>query len=332
MHRSPLSENTPKIVASIAASRSASAKTTAGDLPPSSIERPFRCGAAFAKMSCPVRLSPVNEISGTSGCLTSASPASSPSPWTRLNTPAGRPGLLEDPGPQGRRQRRELRRLEDDRVAGGQRGSELPRLEHERRVPRRDEPGDADRLAVDVVELAAGHLEGVVRLGDDQVGEEPEVLGRAAGLAERLGDRQAGVEALELGEPGVARLDDVGDAVQDPRALARQHPRPRALLERPPRRRDGPVDVRRLARCGVQVRLVRHRVEDLERRTVRGVDVLAADVVLEAVGEVGGHGSPLRVRSSGARRGARGSGMRRGWPSGARGRHARCPPAARRSR
>ena len=97
MHRSPLSENTPKIVASIAASRSASAKTTAGDLPPSSIDRPFRCGAAFAKMSCPVRLSPVNEISGTSGCLTSASPASSPSPCTRLNTPAGTPASSKIP-------------------------------------------------------------------------------------------------------------------------------------------------------------------------------------------------------------------------------------------
>ncbi len=36
-------------------------------------------------------LSPVNEISGTSGCLTSASPASSPSPLTRLNTPSGKP-------------------------------------------------------------------------------------------------------------------------------------------------------------------------------------------------------------------------------------------------
>ena len=47
MQRSPLSENTPNRVASIAASRSASAKTTAGDLPPSSIDRPLRNGAAL---------------------------------------------------------------------------------------------------------------------------------------------------------------------------------------------------------------------------------------------------------------------------------------------
>ena len=42
-------------------------------------------------MMRPVVLSPVNEMSGTSGCFTSASPASSPSPLTRLNTPSGRP-------------------------------------------------------------------------------------------------------------------------------------------------------------------------------------------------------------------------------------------------
>ena len=91
VQRSPLSEKTPNSVESIAASRSASANTTAGDLPPSSIERPLSIGAALPKISAPVELSPVNEISGTPGCFTSASPASSPSPLTRLNTPFGSP-------------------------------------------------------------------------------------------------------------------------------------------------------------------------------------------------------------------------------------------------
>ena len=97
VQRSPLSEKTPKIVASIAASRSASANTTAGDLPPSSIERPLRNGAALPKISWPVRLSPVNEMSGTSGCFTRASPASSPSPLTRLKTPCGSPASSKMP-------------------------------------------------------------------------------------------------------------------------------------------------------------------------------------------------------------------------------------------
>ena len=97
VHRSPLRENTPKIVASMAASRSASANTIAGLLPPSSIDRPLRNGAALPKISCPVLLSPVNEISGTSGCFTSASPASSPRPLTRLNTPSGSPASSKMP-------------------------------------------------------------------------------------------------------------------------------------------------------------------------------------------------------------------------------------------
>ena len=150
-------------------------------------------------------------------------------PVDEVEHPLRQPGVLEDPRPEARRQRRELGRLEHDRAAGGERGRQLPALEHERRVPRGDEPGDADRLAVDVVHLLAGHLVGVVGLGDDQVGEEPEVLGGALRLSERLRDRQAGVEGLPLGELAVARFDGVGDPVQDARAVAGQHPGPRPL-------------------------------------------------------------------------------------------------------
>ena len=39
----------------------------------------------------PVAVSPVNEITGTSGWATSAAPASSPTPCTMLNTPGGTP-------------------------------------------------------------------------------------------------------------------------------------------------------------------------------------------------------------------------------------------------
>ncbi|SNV22607.1 Uncharacterised protein [Dermatophilus congolensis] len=97
VHRSPLREKTPKMVASIAADRSASLKITAGDLPPSSIDRPLRWGAALAKMVWPVFDSPVKEMRGTSGCLTRASPASSPRPLTRLKTPCGRPASSKMP-------------------------------------------------------------------------------------------------------------------------------------------------------------------------------------------------------------------------------------------
>ena len=94
VHRSPFSENTPNSALSVAWSRSASAKMTHGDLPPSSIDRPLRCGAAAAMIVRPVPVSPVNEMRGTPGCATSAAPATSPMPCTRLNTPSGRPALV----------------------------------------------------------------------------------------------------------------------------------------------------------------------------------------------------------------------------------------------
>src|SRR5207249_3868406 len=39
----------------------------------------------------PVSGEPVNEMRRSPGCDTSAAPTSSPSPWTTLKTPAGRP-------------------------------------------------------------------------------------------------------------------------------------------------------------------------------------------------------------------------------------------------
>jgi len=42
-------------------------------------------------------VSPVKEIRGTHGCFTSASPASSPIPLTRLNTPCGSPAAAKVP-------------------------------------------------------------------------------------------------------------------------------------------------------------------------------------------------------------------------------------------
>ncbi len=51
----------------------------------------------MAKISRPVVVSPVKEMRSTPRCLTSASPASSPVPLTRLNTPSGRPASAKMP-------------------------------------------------------------------------------------------------------------------------------------------------------------------------------------------------------------------------------------------
>lgn len=53
------------------------------------MERPLWVGAAAAAIRAPVPLAPVNDTTATSGWRTSASPATSPLPWTRLKTPGG---------------------------------------------------------------------------------------------------------------------------------------------------------------------------------------------------------------------------------------------------
>jgi hypothetical protein len=88
----------------LAAARSASAKITFGLLPPSSIVTFLSVAAALRTMSFPVSVPPVNEIFATSGCFTSASPASSPKPVTTFNTPGGKPA-----SPRTRASRRMLR-------------------------------------------------------------------------------------------------------------------------------------------------------------------------------------------------------------------------------
>ena len=78
---------TPATVDSI----SQSAKTTLAFLPPSSRLSFLNAGAADAATFSPVDVPPVNETRSTSEWATSGAPAPTPSPCTRLTTPAGRP-------------------------------------------------------------------------------------------------------------------------------------------------------------------------------------------------------------------------------------------------
>src|SRR5690242_19984111 len=83
--------NTPKSAPSTAASQSASAKNTLGDLPPSSSVTRFSVSAALLTIIFPTAALPVKAILSTPGCATSAAPAVSPKPLTMLTTPGGRP-------------------------------------------------------------------------------------------------------------------------------------------------------------------------------------------------------------------------------------------------
>src|SRR4029077_6780594 len=58
---------------------------------PSSCVTRLTVGAAFLATSMPARVDPANDTMSMSGWLDSATPTPGPSPWTRLNTPAGTP-------------------------------------------------------------------------------------------------------------------------------------------------------------------------------------------------------------------------------------------------
>jgi hypothetical protein len=81
----------PATIPLTAASRSASANTTFGDLPPSSRLTWARCVAAALITREPTAVEPVNATLSTPGCSASGAPASAPKPVTTLNTPGGKP-------------------------------------------------------------------------------------------------------------------------------------------------------------------------------------------------------------------------------------------------
>ena len=90
----PWCMNAPNFAAATASSRSASASTTIGALPPSSSSTGFRCRAAFSATSRPTRVEPVKLIRRTAGWAISSSTTSGASPAScvsRLTTPGGRP-------------------------------------------------------------------------------------------------------------------------------------------------------------------------------------------------------------------------------------------------
>src|SRR6202007_2477572 len=83
--------NTPNSAPSTAASQSASAKNTFGDLPPSSSVTRLNVSAALFTMIFPTAALPVNATLSTPGCATSAAPVISPAPLIMFTTPGGSP-------------------------------------------------------------------------------------------------------------------------------------------------------------------------------------------------------------------------------------------------
>ena len=216
----------------------------------------MRVSAAFRAMSLPVATSPVTETMATFG-LRHQRVADGLALAGDHVEHAGREDVGRDLGELQRGERRELGRLEDERVAGGQRRAELPRRHVERVVPRGDADGHAERVAAQergvVLDVVAA---GLGLQGAGRAGEEPHVVDGEVEL--ELDDRHrladvGHLERLELVEVG---LDRVGqgeqllgplarrglapglEGVVGPRRPPPRHRRPRST---PPRRCTSPV-------------------------------------------------------------------------------------------
>ena len=87
----PALPNTATGAEAAAASRSASAKTTLADFPPSSSVTRLIVPAAPSAIPRPTAVEPVNATLATSGCSTRRRPHVRPGPATTLSTPSGSP-------------------------------------------------------------------------------------------------------------------------------------------------------------------------------------------------------------------------------------------------
>ena len=197
-----------------------------GSLPPiSRFTRATRSAHATATR-LPVSTEPVKATQSTRSSRTIASPTS-PAPASRFTTPGGR--WSKQRRQHQRRERRQLGGLADRRVAGRQRGRELPGQQQQRVVPRHDAADHAHRLLQHERELRRldrrDHAAGAVA---PDLGV---VVERGRGPADLVGVLDQRLAALERHRPGQL----VGAAragASRPRAASRRA-RPRAS---PPRR------------------------------------------------------------------------------------------------
>ena len=272
----PVAAKTPAMIPLAAAARSASSKTTCGDLPPSSrVTRLTFSAAAFATAR-PVAVEPVNATLSTPGWAASAAPRSRLGARDDVEHAVGEPGLVQHLGERQRGRRRVLRGLDDERAPRRQARGELERHQQQRRVPRRDRPDHADRLAAREDEVV-----GLVGRDDpalDLVGVPREVAVPGAQpleLADHLPVELAVVADLDPGEALGVRGDQVGELVHQRGALEAGHRAPLAV-QGGAGGGDGVVDVLDRALGDRRPRLTRVRVERVERAPAVGVDELPA--------------------------------------------------------
>ena len=192
----------------------------------------------------------------------------------------GQPRLAEQLDEALGQERRVLGGLEHDRVAGHERGRELPGRDRDREIPGRDRSDDADGHP-------HRHLELVAQLRRRRVAEEATPFAghvdrhvdRLLHVSPGLGQHLAHLAAHQLGQLVLLLLQQPREAEEDVAALGSGHQAP--FLERRLRGGDGAVDVLGRRTGEGSERLAGRGHLRLERLAGRGVRPLAADIVLE---------------------------------------------------
>ena len=120
-----------------------------GDLPPNSSVTRLRAWPAFAPISRPTAVEPVNAILSHPGWSTSAAPVS-PSPVSTFSTPGGNPASRASSPRRSALSGVCSAGLSTTVQPAARAGRELPDRHQQREVPRHDLPAHADRLAARV--------------------------------------------------------------------------------------------------------------------------------------------------------------------------------------
>ena len=229
---------------STAASTSASGNTMNGALPPSSIDVRSRPSADCSTSLRPTSVEPVKvSLRSRGSSMIGFETSELELEVMTLSTPAGQPGLLEQPRQREHRERRLLGGLDDHRAAGRHGRADLARAHGGREVPRRDRVARADRLlhgdqAADAVRRRREAALDPHRL----LGEPAQELGGVGDLGLGLGERLAHLRASSAA-PGrrrarsSPRTPGAGSRRARAAGAAPTRPAPRPRRRAPPSRR-----------------------------------------------------------------------------------------------
>jgi hypothetical protein len=257
-------------------SRSASAKTMLGLLPPSSRLIFFTLPAARRMISWPVPVSPVNATLPMPMWAAMAAPAVFPGPGDHVEDARRKAGFQRQLGDAQRGEGRVAGGLEDRGIAGRQSGAQLPAGQHEREVPRHDEAHDADRLAQREVEAGLGDGDRLAHQLVRGAGVVLHHVGHGPDLPPRRRDGLAHVAGLRDGqllEMVADQLREAGEGL----AAAGLAPRVPLPVEGGLGGGHGAIDVFGAALGNAGDHLTCDGADDVERLATRGRHLPAAD-------------------------------------------------------